>query len=224
MKHTLFIIMSLFLAACQQGADSKNTNEEPVRKVLISTSAGDMKAMLYNETPRHRDNFLKLVGEGFYDGLLFHRVMNDFMIQGGDPNSRQAEPGQLLGMGDVGYTLQAELGKGIHKRGALSAARLGDQVNPEKASSGCQFFIVSGLPIEAEMLQFFERNKNITYTEEQKSQYLSLGGRPDLDNDYTVFGEIIEGLEVLDSILAMETDENNRPFQNVTMKIQLINE
>jgi cyclophilin family peptidyl-prolyl cis-trans isomerase len=224
MKYTLFIIMSLLLAACKPGGDAQNKAEEPIRKVLISTSFGDMKAVLYNETPRHRDNFLKLVGEGFYDGLLFHRVMNDFMIQGGDPNSRQAEPGQLLGMGDVGYTLKAELGKGIHKRGALSAARLGDQVNPEKASSGCQFFIVSGLPIETEMLQFFERNKSMAYTEEQKSQYLSFGGRPDLDNDYTVFGEIIEGLDVLDSILAMETDENNRPFQNVTMKIQLINE
>jgi cyclophilin family peptidyl-prolyl cis-trans isomerase len=225
MKQTILILLSLLLfAACKPASQTESPAEEPIRKVLISTPLGDMKAVLYNETPGHRDNFVKLVSSGFYDGLLFHRVMSDFMIQGGDPDSKTAEPGQLLGMGDNGYTLPAELGKGIHKKGALSAARLPDQVNPEKASSGCQFFIVSGQSFDAEMLHFFERKNNMTYTEEQMAQYQSIGGRPDLDYEYTVFGEVIEGLEVLDSILKMETDEYDRPFQNVSMKIQLINE
>lgn len=227
MKHNflaLLPVLALLIISCSAPSAEKQPEDQRIRKVKISTELGDMIAILYNETPLHRDNFIKLVSEGFYDGLLFHRVIPDFMIQGGDPDSRNAESGVLLGMGSPGYTIPAELGKGIHKRGAISAARLPDQVNPNKESNGSQFFIVKGQFFEEEVFKYYERRNNMKYSDDELAAYQNTGGRPDLDYEYTVFGEIVEGLDVLDQILAQPTDENNRPFQNITMKISLIDE
>jgi cyclophilin family peptidyl-prolyl cis-trans isomerase len=219
-------LLSFIIALCSAcfTSSDKASNAETEKRVLISTNYGDMKVILYNETPMHRDNFIKLATEGFYDNLLFHRVIPDFMIQGGDPESRNSEPGQVLGLGGPGYTIKAELGKGIHKKGALSAARLPDNANPEKESSGSQFFIVKGQMFEEEIFRFFEQKQGLKYTDEQIAAYMNLGGRPDLDNEYTVFGEVYEGLEVLDKILTLPTDQYGRPYQNVIMQIRLINE
>lgn len=218
----LFTLIWPLLFGCNSAEPAPDPLDKTVHQVNITTEFGEMKVLLYNETPQHRDNFLKLIDEKFYDGLLFHRVMTDFMIQGGDPESKHAEPSQMLGMGENGYTIPAEMGKGVHKKGALSAARLSDQVNPEKASSGCQFFIVKGQKFEEDILTFF--NQKNKYSESDLQAYQTLGGRPDLDNEYTVFGEVIEGLEVIDQIIALPVDENNRPFQNVTMQISRIHE
>ncbi|MBO4738456.1 MAG: peptidylprolyl isomerase [Bacteroidales bacterium] len=162
--------------------------------VQISTTQGNIKVKLYNETPQHRDNFVKLVQEHYYDSLLFHRVIYNFMIQGGDPDSKNAPQGQMLGMGGPDYTVPAEILPQIkHKKGALAAARMGDHVNPERASSGSQFYLV--------------QNDN---------------GTPHLDGAYTVFGETVEGLDVIDKIAKVKTDRNNRPLEDVriiSMKI-----
>ena len=169
--------------------------------VEIQTSKGNMLVKLYDETPQHRDNFMKLASEGFYDSLLFHRVIQGFMIQGGDPDSRGARRGAALGMGGPGYQIPAEMTKElVHIKGALSAARTGDAVNPERKSSGSQFYIVQGQPLSEDQLKMFERRKGISYTEEQQKIYMEQGGTPFLDMEYTVFGEVIEGLEVIDKI------------------------
>ena len=190
-------------------------------KVRIETPYGDMVVKLYDETPKHRDNFIKLVKEGFYDNLLFHRVIENFMIQGGDPDSKGAPAGKMLGMGDVGYTVPAEFVKGLyHKKGALSAARQGDAVNPAKASSGCQFYIVQGQVYPQEMFAMFE-SRGLKLNEEQKQLYGTVGGTPHLDGDYTVFGEVIEGLDVIDKIAAVQTDRADRPVEDVWMKMRI---
>lgn len=208
-----FIIALFTFIGCQ--------NEQKPYEIKIITDLGEMKAILYDETPNHRDNFVKLVKEGFYDGTLFHRCIPDFMIQGGDPDSKIAKPGQVLGGGDLGYTLEPEFG-GIHKRGALAAARMVDQVNPGKQSNASQFFIVDGMPIQADLLQYFTKETGKVYTEEEIQTYVSQGGRPDLDMNYTVFGELTEGFDVLEKILALPRDNNNRPFQDIPMEIKLI--
>ncbi|MDR0363689.1 MAG: peptidylprolyl isomerase [Bacteroidales bacterium] len=190
------------------------------QKFKITTPQGEIIGVLYNETPIHRDNFIKLINEGFYDGLLFHRVIQGFMIQGGDPESKGSPSGAPLGSGGPGYTLQAEISpQFIHKKGALAAARTGDQVNPRRESSGSQFYIVQGKPVAQEELD----NKGI-YTEEQMAIYKKVGGTPMLDAQYTVFGEVIEGLDVIDKIAAVQKDRSDRPINNVVMKIELINE
>jgi cyclophilin family peptidyl-prolyl cis-trans isomerase len=220
-----FLTLSLLLLSCSGDGskDGKNGNSKQT-KILISTPMGDMTAVLYNETPQHRDNFIKLVKEGFYNGTLFHRVMRDFMIQGGDPDSKNADNTAALGLGDLGYKIPAELGKGIHKRGALAAARLPDQVNPEKQSNASQFFIVQGIQIDEGMISFFERQNGYAYTEEEKAAYLNSGGRPDLDNQYTVFGELLSGFDVVEKITTVPTNEMDRPFENITMQISIIND
>jgi peptidyl-prolyl cis-trans isomerase B (cyclophilin B) len=196
--------------------------------VRISTNYGDMVVMLYNETPQHRDNFLKLVNEGFYNDLLFHRCIKNFMIQGGDPNSRGAQPGQQLGMGGPGYTVAAEFNKDfIHKKGALSAARQGDMVNPERRSSGSQFYVVQGQKLnDAQLLQteayINRKTPGFKYTDAQKEIYRTLGGTAQLDMDYTVFGEVIEGLNIIDSIAAQPTAPGDRPLKDVIMKMEVI--
>ncbi len=191
--------------------------------VQIQTTYGDMVVKLYDETPQHKENFLKLSEEGYYDSLLFHRVIEGFMIQGGDPDSRRARRGQRLGSGGPGYQIPAEISaQFIHKKGALSAARTGDAVNPEKKSSGSQFYIVQGQPTPPTQLQMFERRKGIEYTEEQKQLYEEIGGTPFLDMEYTVFGEVIEGVEVIDKIAGVETDGGDRPTEDVVMKISVI--
>jgi peptidyl-prolyl cis-trans isomerase B (cyclophilin B) len=192
------------------------TTQEKQVKFIIHTDYGDMKGILYNETPKHRDNFVKLVKQGYYDGLLFHRVINGFMIQGGDPDSKNAKPGQRLGSGGPGYTVPAEFNaKLIHKKGALSAARQGDQVNPSKASSGSQFYIVQGKKANPGQL-------SANYTVEQKKIYETIGGTPFLDMQYTVYGEITEGLDVIDKIAAVEKDASDRPLKDVKMTIKII--
>ena len=181
---------------------------------------------LFDETPGHRDNFVKLVEEDFYDGTLFHRVMQNFMIQGGDPNSIDAAPGKRLGSGGPGYTVPAEiLPQFIHTKGALAAARQSDSVNPQKASSGSQFYVVHGSPVNPQMLEMFNqtRGEKFTYTAEQKSEYGSTTGTPNLDGDYTIFGRMISGFDVLDNIAVSETDRANRPLEDVVMKVKMLN-
>lgn len=265
-----FIITALIALLCvalpkaQTTAEmTENTAPDPV--VEIKTTLGDIKVRLYNDTPLHRDNFLKLVGEGYYDGLLFHRVINDFMIQTGDPDSRDAAPGAMLGSGDPGYTIEAEIVYPRHynKYGALAAARTGDSVNPERRSSGSQFYIVTGRTVSERQLQQMEmrnadsqmqgyfrnlvsqhkdeieklrlagdrtaleelRQKLIKETEEtvkvepmseeMRSDYLEKGGAPHLDGQYTVFGEVVEGMDVVDKIQKVSTDSNDRPKEDV---------
>ena len=191
--------------------------------VEIETEFGTMVAELSNSTPLHRDNFIKLAEEGYFDGTLFHRVIAEFMIQGGDPNSKDAAAGQSLGTGGPGYTVPAEMRDSlVHVKGALSAARMGDAGNPLKASSGSQFYIVQGKVLDANMLSRIEMSKGIHYTPEQKELYMSVGGTPFLDREYTVFGRVIKGLDVLDKIAAVQKDPRDRPLKDVKMKIQVI--
>lgn len=190
-------------------------------KVKIRTDMGDIIIRLYDATPQHRDNFVKLVKEKFYDSLLFHRVIQNFMIQGGDPMSRTAQPGSMLGMGGGDMQrIPAEFDKTIiHKKGALAAARDG---NPEKASSACQFYLVQGNPVNDDMLNMLEQQKGITYTAAQRNTYKTKGGTPFLDMDYTVFGEVVTGLDVLDKIAAVDKNAGDRPNVDVRMYMELM--
>ena len=195
----------------------------PGTRVKITTDSGVMIIRLYDKTPLHRDNFVKLVNDHFFDSLLFHRVMNTFMIQGGDPNSKYAQPGQQLGMGDVGYTVQSEFDTALfHKRGALAAARQPDHVNPTKASSGCQFYVVQGKIWSDQELNMFEMQRGYKYSPAQRQLYKTTGGTAQLDMNYTVFGEMESGFEVIDKIASVPRDGANRPFGNVRMRIELI--
>jgi peptidyl-prolyl cis-trans isomerase B (cyclophilin B) len=185
--------------------------------VILQTTLGDIKIKLYDETPKHKENFIKLVQQGYYNGLLFHRVIPSFMVQAGDPNSRNARPGQPLGDGGPNYTIPAEFNaQHFHKKGAVAAARKGDDINPDKESSGSQFYIVQGRTLNASQLDALEKSgKHQPFTPEQRDFYTSQGGTPHLDNAYTVFGEVIEGMEVVDLISAVKTNERNRPFTDV---------
>ena len=187
--------------------------------VTIETEYGNMEIQLFSSTPKHTANFSKLVDEGFYDDLLFHRVMNGFMIQGGDPESRGASVDQPLGSGGPGYTIPAEIGI-PHFKGMLSAARQGDEVNPKKESSGSQFFIVQGGPVDDGQLDAVEKAKKFKYSEAQRAKYKKLGGTPMLDGDYSVFGEVSSGLDVIDKIARVETDPRERPLKDIKMKIR----
>lgn len=209
-KFVTLSFCCLMLFACQK----KQGNE-----VVIETEYGSMKVRLLDSTPQHKANFLKLVGEGFYNDLLFHRVIKDFMIQGGDPTSKGASPEQPLGMGGPDYTIPAEIGT-PHFKGMLAMARKGDDVNPEKASSGSQFYIVQGTAVTEQDLAMYEIAKNIKYSPAQREKYLKVGGSPALDNDYTVFGEVIEGLDVIDKIAAVETGSMDRPVKDIRMQIK----
>jgi peptidylprolyl isomerase len=274
MKRSLFFsfLISLLLSI------SVNAQVKEA-KVLIETDLGNIVVKLYNETPKHRDNFLKLVDQKFYDGSLFHRVIKDFMIQGGDPNSKTAEPGTALGNGGTGYTIPAEFNSSFfHKKGALCAARQGDNVNPKKESSGSQFYITQGKPYTLENLKQFENRKGqeiknglfgtllknpeydslrqkwtscqqnrdqagmsaiiaeitptldslyqkvekFAYSPEQIEAYSTIGGTPHLDGGYTVFGEVVEGLEVLDLIAALAVDNRSRPQRDIKMTLKLV--
>lgn len=193
--------------------------------VLITTSLGNMVVKLYNETPLHRDNFVSKVKEGFYDSLLFHRVINNFMIQGGDPDSRHAKAGASLGEGNApGKNIPAEFRteQGIyHKRGVLAAAR---DNNPEKSSSNCQFYIVQRKVWRPSQLDSTIVKRNLSLNETQKKIYTTLGGTPHLDGGYTVYGELELGFDVLDKIAAVKTNPSDRPEQDVRMKMFLLNE
>lgn len=226
MKKGLLICLTL-IALLAQGAyaQKKKKQMEKAPKdtlVEITTDFGTMKLKLYKETPQHRANFIKLVGEGFYDSLLFHRVIKDFMIQGGDPQSKNSAPGQMLGSGDVGYKIPAELVDTLfHKKGVLAAAR---DNNPQKASSGCQFYIVQGKKMTEQELSMAESRVGFKFSEAQRQAYMNVGGSPWLDRNYTVFGEVVEGLDVIDKIAAVETLPGDRPKQDVRMKVKLVYE
>lgn len=240
--------------------------------VVIKTSYGDIDIALYNETPQHRDNFLKLINEDFYKDLLFHRIIQNFMIQGGDPSSRNATAGGILGAGDLGYTIPSEFNpKFFHKKGALAAARLGDQMNPEKASSASQFYIVTGELVSENNLKKIEKQRlerkkqsifnelqtlnkstikelyasgdkeslaelranmieeaedelktleaDLLYTPEQREIYTTQGGTPFLDGEYTVFGEVVNGLDVVEKIQQVATNSQDRPLEDIRMNI-----
>jgi cyclophilin family peptidyl-prolyl cis-trans isomerase len=193
-------------------------NQDPHTYALISTEFGDMKVRLYEDTPIHRDNFVKLAKQGFYDSLLFHRVIQGFMIQGGDPQSKNAAPNAVLGMGGPGYELDSEIGR-PHLYGALAAART---QNPQKRSSGSQFYIVQGRPVSEDILTRIEQSKGIAYNAEQKAAYAELGGTPQLDMDYTVFGEVVEGLDVLETIASQPTLPGDRPAQDIRMTVEIL--
>lgn len=270
MKKIVLILLTISfcgLIACKTGT-KKGEDMDKETLVKIETTAGEIKVKLYNETPKHRDNFIKLVKDGMYEGTLFHRVIKDFMIQAGDPDSKNAPKGKMLGAGDVGYTIPAEFvyPKFFHKKGALSAARQGDNVNPKKESSGCQFYIVTGkvyndstlLSMESQMNEnkinvifntlaqkhmkeiykmrkandedglydlqekLFAEAQEIAakqpefhFTPEQIEAYTTVGGTPHLDGEYTVFGEVVEGMDVVDKIQQVKTDRSDRPEEDV---------
>lgn len=270
MKKNILIVLTILFCgftACKSGAKKGgDMNNETL--VKIETTMGDITVKLYNETPKHRDNFIKLVKEGIYEGTLFHRVIKDFMIQAGDPASKNAPKGKMLGSGDVGYTIPAEFvyPKYFHKKGVLSAARQGDEVNPKKESSGCQFYIVTGKVFSDSTLLSMEKQKNdnrvnvifnalaqkqmkeiykmrkandeeglyalqekliaeaeveatkvpeFHFTPEQIKAYTTEGGTPHLDGEYTVFGEVVEGIDVVDKIQQVETNRSDRPEKDV---------
>lgn len=202
--------------------NTKKVSTLPDTLVKISTVYGDILIKLYDNTPLHKANFIKLAQDSFYDGTIFHRVIRSFMIQGGDPDSRNPKPGAQYGMGGPNYTVPAEFNKeNIHKKGALAAARMGDQMNPQRASSGSQFYIVQGQVMTREYLQQMSRQTGVTYTEEQIQTYCTIGGTPFLDMQYTVFGEVVEGLDVVDKIANAPTQPGDRPVTDVVMKVTL---
>ncbi len=188
------------------------------------TSKGEMIIELYDETPKHRDNFIKLAEEGFYDGLLFHRVIKGFMVQGGDPNSRNATAGARLGNGGPGYNIDGEIRNNLfHIKGSLAAARQGDQVNPQRASSGSQFYIVHGETVSPENLQAYSLQNGMVYGEEEERLYKEMGGTPYLDGLYTIFGKVIDGLDIIDAIAQEPTQSGDRPVNNIQIvEVQVI--
>ena len=270
MKKILLIILTISfcgLTACKTGT-KKGGDMDKETLVKIETTVGDIEVKLYNETPKHRDNFIKLVKDGVYEGTLFHRVIKDFMIQAGDPDSKNAPKGKMLGTGDVGYTVPAEFvyPKYFHKKGALSAARQGDNVNPKKESSGCQFYIVTGRKftepqllgmenkineqreeaifdslaqkhmkeiykmrkagdteglyalqdtLEAQAQTMADKEEKFHFTPEQIQAYTTVGGAPHLDGSYTVFGEVVEGMETVEKIEIAKTNRADRPLDNI---------
>ena len=222
MRKTIFILFAIFMPL-SVNVLAQQKAAKPVF-VKIFTSEGNIKVMLYDDTPEHKFNFLQLVQKKTYEGLLFHRVIKDFMIQGGDPQSKDADSTKILGSGGVGYTLPAEIRfpEHFHKRGALAAARTS---NPQKESSGCQFYIVTGKIATDKELDYFEQNINnlltpptpLKYTEEQRKIYRTFGGTPHLDGNYTVFGEVVQGFDVLEKIQNIPTGTNDRPTKNVVI-------
>lgn len=226
----LLFVAVLFLATIT--ASAQKTAEGKRHLVEINTTAGRMVVELYNETPLHRDNFLKLVREHYYDSTLFHRVIPGFMVQGGDPDSRKAEDREVpLGQGGPDYTIPAEIVPSlIHRNGALAAARLGDDVNPEKRSSGSQFYIVQGRTWRPADLEKLEARVNegrpdslaIHYTPDQVQTYWTAGGAPHLDGGYTVFGQVVDGIEVLDLIANQPCDGMDRPLADVRIWMRVI--
>lgn len=215
MKKLLAVLLAL---TCSFGvAEAKKKKNTYVR---LTTSYGSCVIRLYNETPKHRDNFIRLTEKGFYDSLMFHRVIRNFMIQGGDPESKYAIPGAVLGDGGPNYVVAAEFNPNlIHKKGVLAAAR---DNNPEKSSSSCQFYIVQGKTFTDEQLDMMQKKNGMTYTAEQREIYKTIGGTPHLDNNYTVYGEVVEGLDMIDKIAGVKTGPNDRPIDDVRMKVEVL--
>jgi len=205
----IILILSLFASVTLVSQTAK-----PETFIIIHTTLGDITAKLYNDTPKHRDNFIKLVNEGWYNGSPFHRVIDNFMIQGG---------GNADGRQDPGYTVDAEiLPKHYHKKGALAAARTPDNVNPQKKSSGSQFYIVEGQVFNDQNLSMITAKNGHQFTAEEKTAYKTIGGYPPLDGDYTVFGEVISGFDVVDKIAAVPTGRGDKPITPVTMTIEIL--
>lgn len=228
MKYLLFLLI-ISLAACNPRLSSGLRKNDLKKDVELTTSMGTIVLRLSDSTPLHRDNFLKLVKQKYYDSILFHRVIRNFMIQAGDPDSKQAGPGQRLGNGGPNYTVPAEFIPSLfHKKGVLAAARQGDDVNPRKASSGSQFYIVQGRIFTDAGLDSVEtyRLNGRKLPPEHRAVYKTIGGSPHLDQNYTVFGEVVSGLSVVDSIAATPTSGNaggNRPLTDVRIiKARLI--
>lgn len=216
---TAALILNLSFMNAQTSAYPASETEQIA---VIHTPYGDMTVKLYNQTPQHRDNFIKLVKAQMYDNTLFHRVIKDFMIQGGDPKSKNAAPGEMLGTGDLGYTVPAEFVPGLlHKKGALAAARQGDNVNPRRESSASQFYIVQGRTYTPQEIEILKTRYGVQLTPEQEQLYSTVGGTPHLDGQYTVFGEVIDGLDVIDRIAAQATDGRDRPVEDIPMTITL---
>lgn len=209
LKYFVCLLGICFLASCNM--DSKTY-------VTIKTEFGDIKVELYDSTPKHKANFLKRIDEEYYKDLLFHRVIKGFMVQGGDPNSRDAGPDVRLGGGGPKEKIDAEIGA-PHFKGTLAAARQPDSVNPEKKSSGSQFYLVQGSPQSDQQLDMWEQRKGFKYNAAQREKYKSLGGRPDLDAEYTVFGEVVEGIEIIDKIAAVQVNSSDRPTKDIKMDI-----
>lgn len=222
MRSKLILIL-ITMAMTAAGTLHAQTADTLRHEVLIETTKGNIRIALYNETPLHRDNFIKLVKNGFYDGLLFHRVIDRFMIQTGDSASRHAAPGQLLGDSPESYKIPAEIRYPalFHKRGAIAAARESDSVNPERESSSSQFYIVYGRRFNDEMLDKAQEKLDqatggtVKLTPEIREAYKKNGGTPHLDGQYTVFGEVVEGINTVDSIQWVETDKNDRPVEDI---------
>ena len=216
-KQQIISLLAFALMVCSAKGQTSTS------EVLLETTAGNIRIALFDETPQHRDNFLKLIQEQVYDSLLFHRVIKDFMIQAGDLHSKHAQPGQRLGSGDFNYTVEAEfrLPKIFHRRGMVAMAREGDRVNPEQRSSACQFYIVWGRVYnDAGLVKVQERLDRTTQgrvqlTPEMQEVYKTVGGIPHLDGQYTVFGEVVEGLDVVDRIQQSATDEYDRPLKDI---------
>jgi len=217
MKKILFLSALVFLFISCAGAQNDRT------RVEIRTTLGDIVVELFNETPIHRDNFIRLVEENFFDGLLFHRCIRDFMIQGGDPDSRNASPGQMLGAGGPDFTLEAEfVPELIHVRGALAAARQGDHVNPERRSSGSQFYIVTGRTFNQQQMEAMNMNRDVQWTAEQIQLYTTYGGTPHLDMQHTVFGQVVSGMDVVERISFVPVDRSSRPVEDVVMSMRIL--
>ncbi len=202
---------------------AQNIDKHPGKIIKIETTLGDIRLLLYDETPLHQQNMIKLIEEDYYNGQIFHRVIENFMIQGGDPHSKDAQRGQRLGTGSPGYKVPPEFSTHLfHKKGALAAAREGDRINPEKLSSGSQFYIVKGRVFTIEELDaMIKAGRCKPLSTQQIKIYTTIGGTPHLDGNYTVFGEVIEGIEIVDLITFEPTDSYDRPLQNITYKISI---
>ena len=218
----VFLVLFSLFFSCSVIKNKNNISNET--KVEMQTSKGLIIFKLYNQTPLHRDNFIKLIEENFYDGVTFHRVIKDFMAQAGDPNSKDGSFKGQLGQNSEGETIPAEFSNNLfHKKGALAAARMGDNENPEKKSSGSQFYIIQGKKYSLKQLSQMENRINqnqenkFSFSDSAKKLYQEIGGTPFLDNGYTVFGEVIKGIEIIDKICSVETSKGNRPLNNVSI-------
>lgn len=226
------LIFSLLVAALVPvGALAQKAKKEvvPANDAVIHTSMGDIYVVLYDETPKHKENFLKLALAHTYDSTTFHRVIKDFMIQGGDPYSKDPAKKAMAGQGGMGYTIPAEIVPGLyHHKGALAAARMPDQINPNRESSGCQFYIVSGKVFTMAEIESAEKRiqsmvgPEFKFTPEMKTAYTTIGGAPWLDQQYTIYGHVTQGLDVVDKIGAVLTAPGDRPLQDITMKVEAL--
>ena len=224
---TALMILCAYTLSAQTKVAKKPTPKATVSKekmVEIKTDLGTIVVKLYDSTPLHRDNFIKLVKQGFYDSLLFHRVIQDFMVQGGDPQSKNADSAAMLGNGEApGEMIPAEFNDNlIHKKGALAMAREGDEVNPKKTSSSTQFYIVEGKTFTDDEMDKIEERFKIKIPEDHRKVYRTVGGTPFLDMNYTVFGQVVDGLDVIEKIADAAKDDNNRPLNDIKMKITLL--